>query len=135
MSIRARLTLLPAVGLAILALAALPGTSEAQFGKRLKDAVKRTAEDKAIQKATEEESKAIDDAVEGGGEQGPGSRAGRSADTCRHRGSRGGSRRRDPCGCKCRSRSGRRPRGAAEEGGRRRVRQLRLRAGRQGPVL
>ncbi len=71
MSIRARLTLLSAVGLAILALAALPGTSEAQFGKRLKDAVKRTAEDKAIQKATEEESKAIDGAVEGGGEKAP----------------------------------------------------------------
>ncbi len=66
MSIRARLTLLWATGLAFLALAALPGTSEAQFGKRLKDAVKRTAEDKAIQKATETESNAIDDAVEGG---------------------------------------------------------------------
>ena len=62
MSIRARLTLLPAIGLALLALAALPGTSEAQFGKRLKDAVKRTAEDKAIQKATDTESKAIDGA-------------------------------------------------------------------------
>ncbi len=67
MSIRARLTLLPAIGLAVLALAALPGTSEAQFGKRLKDAVKRTAEDKAIQKATDKESKAIDGALEGGG--------------------------------------------------------------------
>ena len=76
MSIRARLTLLPAVALAVLALAALPGTSEAQFGKRLKDAVKRTAEDKAIQKATEKESKAIDDAVEGGGEKARGPRAG-----------------------------------------------------------
>jgi outer membrane protein OmpA-like peptidoglycan-associated protein len=68
MSIRARLTLLPGLVLAALALAALPSTSEAQFGKRLKDAVKRTAEDKAIQKTTEEESKAIDDALEGGGE-------------------------------------------------------------------
>jgi OmpA-OmpF porin, OOP family len=68
MSIYARLTLLPAIGLAALALAALPSTSEAQFGKRLKDAVKRTAEDKAIQKATDTESKAIDDALEGGGE-------------------------------------------------------------------
>ena len=67
MSIRARLTLLPALGLALLALAALPGTSEAQFGKRLKDAVKRTAEDKAIQKTTEKENKAIDDALAGGG--------------------------------------------------------------------
>jgi OmpA-OmpF porin, OOP family len=38
---------------------------EAQFGKRLKDAVKRTAEDKAIQKATEEEGKVIDSALSG----------------------------------------------------------------------
>ena len=40
--------------------------AHAQFGKRLKDAVKRTAEDKAIQKATDEESKAIDSAAAGG---------------------------------------------------------------------
>ncbi len=62
MSIRLRLTLLPGLVLAALALGALPSTSEAQFGKRLKDAVKRTAEDKAIQKATPEESRAIDGA-------------------------------------------------------------------------
>jgi OmpA-OmpF porin, OOP family len=68
MSIRVRLKLLPGLVLAALALGALPSTSEAQFGKRLKDAVKRTAEDKAIQKATAEESNAIDDAIEGGGE-------------------------------------------------------------------
>ena len=68
MSIPVRLTLLPGLLLAALALGALPSSSEAQFGKRLKDAVKRTAEDKAIQKATTEESKAIDDALEGGGE-------------------------------------------------------------------
>ncbi len=67
MSIRARLTLCSGLVLAVLALGALPSTSEAQFGKRLKDAVKRTAEDKAIQKATTEESKAIDGAMEGGG--------------------------------------------------------------------
>jgi outer membrane protein OmpA-like peptidoglycan-associated protein len=42
--------------------------AEAQFGKRLKDAVKRTAEDKAIQKTTEEEGKAIDTLLSGGGE-------------------------------------------------------------------
>jgi OOP family OmpA-OmpF porin len=41
--------------------------AEAQFGKRLKDAVKRTAEDKAIQKATDEESKQIDTLTAGGG--------------------------------------------------------------------
>ena len=70
MSIRARVTLLPAIGLALLALATLPATSEAQFGKRLKDAVKRTAEDKAIQKATDTESKAIDDAMTGGDDTG-----------------------------------------------------------------
>jgi hypothetical protein len=56
MSIRVRLTLLPRLVLAALALGALPSTSEAQFGKRLKDAVKRTAEDKAIQKARPVES-------------------------------------------------------------------------------
>ncbi|MGH7509799.1 MAG: OmpA family protein [Gemmatimonadales bacterium] len=60
--------LLAAIG--VLALLSPIGTSqvEAQFGKRLKDAVKRTAEDKAIQKATEEESKAIDTLLSGGGE-------------------------------------------------------------------
>ncbi len=68
MSIRVHPSLFPGLVLAALALGGLPSTSEAQFGKRLKDAVKRTAEDKAIQKATTEESKAIDDAVEGGGE-------------------------------------------------------------------
>ena len=71
MSISARLTLLPGLVLAALALGALPSTSEAQFGKRLKDAVKRTAEDKAIQKATTEESKTIDGAMEGGGDAKP----------------------------------------------------------------
>lgn len=64
----ARLSVLPPLLLAALALGGLPSSAEAQFGKRLKDAVKRTAEDKAIQKATETESKAIDDAVEGGGD-------------------------------------------------------------------
>jgi hypothetical protein len=48
--------------LAALAVLSMAGANpaHAQFGKRLKDAVKRTAEDKAIQKATDEESKAID---------------------------------------------------------------------------
>jgi OmpA-OmpF porin, OOP family len=75
MSIRVRLTLLPGLVLAALALGALPSTSEAQFGKRLKDAVKRTAEDKAIQKTTEKENNAIDGALEGGGEAKPDSAA------------------------------------------------------------
>jgi len=41
--------------------------AEAQFGKRLKDAVKKTAEDKAIQKTTEKEGELIDTALSGGG--------------------------------------------------------------------
>ena len=49
----------------------MPSSGEAQFGRRLKDAVKRTAEDKAISKATEEESKAIDGALSGGAEGAP----------------------------------------------------------------
>ena len=63
---RARLSVIPALLLAGLVLGALPSTAEAQFGKRLKDAVKRTAEDKVIQKTTDKESKAIDGALEGG---------------------------------------------------------------------
>jgi outer membrane protein OmpA-like peptidoglycan-associated protein len=54
--------------LAGLAMVSNPSSAEAQFGRRLKDAVKRTAEDKAINKATEEESKAIDKAAAGGGD-------------------------------------------------------------------
>jgi OOP family OmpA-OmpF porin len=65
MSIHRSVRLLPALLLAGLAMVSNPSAGEAQFGRRLKDAVKRTAEDKAIQKATEEESKAIDSAVEG----------------------------------------------------------------------
>ena len=64
MSNRISVSCLSALGLAV-ALLAGSTPAEAQFGRRLKDAVKRTAEDKAIQKATEEESKAIDGAVEG----------------------------------------------------------------------
>ena len=67
MSIRRPVTLLSAL-LAALALTTAPRTAEAQFGRRLKDAVKRTAEDKAFQKTTETENKAIDSALSGGGE-------------------------------------------------------------------
>ena len=63
MRIRGSLTLLAAFGLAALILGMTPAGAEAQFGRRLKDAVKRTAEDKAIQKTTETENKAIDDAL------------------------------------------------------------------------
>jgi outer membrane protein OmpA-like peptidoglycan-associated protein len=66
MSVSPRLSVIPALLLAALALAGAPSGAEAQLGKRLKDAVKRTAEDKAIQKATESESRAIDDALAGG---------------------------------------------------------------------
>jgi OmpA-OmpF porin, OOP family len=59
------MTLLPAL-LAVAALASAPRTAEAQFGRRLKDAIKHTAEDKAIQKTTETENKAIDSALSGG---------------------------------------------------------------------
>jgi OOP family OmpA-OmpF porin len=59
---------LSALAFATAILASGPTPAEAQFGKRLKDAVKRTAEDKAIQKATEEDSNAIDGALEGGDE-------------------------------------------------------------------
>lgn len=68
MAIRGIMRLLPALALAGATLLVLPTPVEAQFGKRLKDAVKRTAEDKAINKATEEESKAIDEAMSGGSE-------------------------------------------------------------------
>ena len=71
MSIRRPLTLLPAL-LAAAALAAAPRTAEAQFGRRLKDAIKHTAEDKAIQKTTETENKAIDSALSGGSNGGGG---------------------------------------------------------------
>jgi outer membrane protein OmpA-like peptidoglycan-associated protein len=65
MSIHRPVTLLSAL-LAALALTAAPRTAEAQFGRRLKDAIKRTAEDKAIQKTTDTENKAIDSALSGG---------------------------------------------------------------------
>jgi OOP family OmpA-OmpF porin len=65
MLMRRPVTLLSAL-LAALTLAAAPRSAEAQFGRRLKDAVKRTAEDKAIQKTTDTENKAIDSALSGG---------------------------------------------------------------------
>jgi outer membrane protein OmpA-like peptidoglycan-associated protein len=59
------MTLLSAL-LAAAALAAAPRSAEAQFGRRLKDAIKHTAENKAIEKTTETENKAIDGALSGG---------------------------------------------------------------------
>jgi OmpA-OmpF porin, OOP family len=71
MSIRRPMTLLSAL-LAAAVLAAAPRTAEAQFGRRLKDAIKHTAENKAIEKTTETESKAIDGALTGGSNAGGG---------------------------------------------------------------
>jgi OOP family OmpA-OmpF porin len=60
-----RSTLVTALGLAALALAGTGRPAEAQFGRRLKDAVKRTAEDRAIQAAVKTENQAIDGATSG----------------------------------------------------------------------
>jgi OmpA-OmpF porin, OOP family len=50
--------------LALVAVAGTPTRAHAQFGKRLKEALKRNAEDKAVQKATNGEDKAIDAATD-----------------------------------------------------------------------
>ncbi len=50
MLFRAAFTYLSALALAAAVSAGSPATAEAQFGKRLKDAVKRTAEDKGHSK-------------------------------------------------------------------------------------
>jgi OmpA-OmpF porin, OOP family len=81
MPVPIRLSVISTLLLAGLALGVAPSTAEAQFGKRLKDAVKRTAEDKGIQKATEKESQAIDGAVDGGGEESADTSAGSEATT------------------------------------------------------
>jgi len=57
---------LAAIGVLALLSAGSVTSAEAQFGRRLKEAVKKTAEDKAIEKATEEEGKAIDTLLSGG---------------------------------------------------------------------
>ncbi len=61
-------TLMTALGLAALALTGTARPAEAQFGRRLKDAIKHTAEDRAIRKAVDTENKAIDGATTGGGQ-------------------------------------------------------------------
>ena len=60
-----RSTLPTALGLAALTLAGASRPAEAQFGRRLKDAVKRTAEDKVIQKTVAQEDRALDGALTG----------------------------------------------------------------------
>lgn len=68
MTNRASFLKLTLLGGLILLSAGVVTPAEAQFGKRLKDAVKKTAEDKAIQKTTEKEGELIDSALTGGGE-------------------------------------------------------------------
>jgi OmpA-OmpF porin, OOP family len=64
-----RLRSLPLAGLAVLLLllAGAVSPAEAQFGKKLKNALKQNAEDKAVQAAVGEQNKAIDAATTGGG--------------------------------------------------------------------
>ncbi len=73
-----RLRGLPLAGLAalLLMLAGAVSPAEAQFGKKLKNALKQNAEDKAVQAAVGEQNKAIDAAASGGG---PDSAAGAAA--------------------------------------------------------
>jgi OmpA-OmpF porin, OOP family len=63
-----RLSQLAALGAFVLLLAAPLNQAEAQFGDRLKKAVKKTAEDKAVEKVVKEEEKALDTLLTGGGE-------------------------------------------------------------------
>jgi len=58
-----RSTLATALALTALALAGTGRPAEAQFGRRLKDAIKRNAEDRVIQKAVQKENQAIDGAT------------------------------------------------------------------------
>jgi outer membrane protein OmpA-like peptidoglycan-associated protein len=66
MPIRSRILPLSAVAAALLVLAGATTPAEAQFGRKLKDALKQNAENKAVQKAVEKEDKAIDAATTGG---------------------------------------------------------------------
>jgi OmpA-OmpF porin, OOP family len=68
MSHRAWFPKLAVIGLITSLSGGLITPAEAQFGKRLKEAVKKTAEDKAIEKATAAEGKAIDSTLSGGGQ-------------------------------------------------------------------
>jgi OOP family OmpA-OmpF porin len=66
MPIRSRIISHSAVAAALLVLAGAATPAEAQFGRKLKDALKQNAENKAVQKAVEKEDKAIDAATTGG---------------------------------------------------------------------
>jgi hypothetical protein len=71
MSLRVPPSVIPALLLAALALGGVPSTAEAQFGKRLKDAMKRTAEDKAIQMVTTEDGTGASPAARSEGASSP----------------------------------------------------------------
>ena len=66
MPIRFRIFSLVASAAALLVISGAATPAEAQFGKKLKGALKQHAEDKAVQKAVEKEDKAIDAATSGG---------------------------------------------------------------------
>ena len=66
MPIRFRIFPLLASTAALLVISGAATPAEAQFGKKLKGALKQHAEDKAVQKAVEKEDKAIDAATTGG---------------------------------------------------------------------
>lgn len=57
-------SLLAAVSIGILCIASSPSTADAQFGKKLKEALKQRGEDKVINKAGEEQDKGIDTVAE-----------------------------------------------------------------------
>ena len=123
-----RLRSLPLASFAaiLLMLAGAVSPAEAQFGKKLKNALKHTAEDKAIQKTTETENKAIDSALSGGS-NGGGAAAPAAAASKR---SRRVERRRDGK----RRGDGRGGFRRAAQAGRGRLGQLRLQAGRPHPL-
>ncbi|HUR93797.1 MAG TPA: OmpA family protein [Gemmatimonadales bacterium] len=64
MPARSRILALAGAAVALLVLGASP--AEAQFGKKLKDALKQNAENKAVQKAVEKQDEAIESAATGG---------------------------------------------------------------------
>ncbi len=65
-TIRLRILPLLASAAALLVISGAATPAEAQFGRKLKDALKQNAENKAVQKAVEKEDKAIDAATTGG---------------------------------------------------------------------
>jgi OmpA-OmpF porin, OOP family len=66
MPIRVRVLTFAGAAAALIMLAGAATPAEAQFGRKLKDALKQNAENKAVQKAGEKEDKAIDTTTSGG---------------------------------------------------------------------